>query len=158
SIAIRQIPTPQWKRIAEETAGQIDSVIELLSGKLSSGVMQILSRKGTGLFPSPKEISLECSCPDGAYMCKHLAAVRYGVGARLDHSPELLFVLRKDDQMDLISQASQGQLGRTTQPPEKQVLASTNLSELFGIELEPEAPKTPSQPKRATRPRATSPA
>src|ERR1035437_3896150 len=80
----------QWNVIRSQCAGKIGSLIELLQGKLSAGVMQIITGADRGLFPKPKEIKLNCSCPDGAYMCKHVAAVLYGVGARLDDQPELL--------------------------------------------------------------------
>ena len=56
--------------------------------------MERVCLRDKGLFPSPKDIKLSCSCPDWADMCKHVAAVLYGVGARLDASPELLFTLR----------------------------------------------------------------
>jgi uncharacterized Zn finger protein len=57
--------------------------------------MERICREKTGLFPSPKEIQLSCSCPDWAFMYKHIAAVLYGIGARLDKEPELLFRLHQ---------------------------------------------------------------
>src|SRR5665647_3955327 len=93
-VAILPVARPRWKAICEDCAGSIDSLVELLQGRLSKGVMERISQQQTGLFPSPKEIKLSCSCPDWAEMCKHVAAVLYGVGARLDQQPELLFRLR----------------------------------------------------------------
>jgi uncharacterized Zn finger protein len=58
--------------------------VELLQGKLSNAVMERTCKPATGHFPVPKEIRFNCSCPDWASMCKHVAAVLYGVGARLD--------------------------------------------------------------------------
>ena len=69
--------------------------------------MDRVCRQGDGLFPSPGEIKLNCSCPDGAGMCKHVAAVLYGVGARLDEEPQFLFVLRGVDENELIDSAGQ---------------------------------------------------
>ena len=96
-IQIQPLAKARWKRILAESAGKIDSLIELLQGRLSAAVMQIVTRSGQGLFPAPKEISLSCSYPDWADMCKHVAAALYGVGTRLDDKPELLFLLRGVD-------------------------------------------------------------
>ena len=106
--------------------------------------MTRLCEEKTGLFPSPKDIIFTCSCPDWASMCKHVAAVLYGIGARLDHQPELLFTLRKVDQQDLIAKAG-SDLSKTRKGPAgAKVLESDDLSGMFGIEM---APTTP--PKRA---------
>src|SRR5207249_2482588 len=103
--AIKPVAPELWSEIKQECAGQIGSLIELLQGKLSQRVMEIITRSGNGLFPKPAEIELDCSCPDWADMCKHVAAALYGVGARLDEKPELLFALRQVDHLELISQA-----------------------------------------------------
>src|SRR5512138_901063 len=86
-IKIQPLLPKIWKSIQKECAGKIDSLIELLQGKLSSAVMQVVTRQNGGLFPTPKEINLDCSCPDWADLCKHVAASLYGVGARLDSNP-----------------------------------------------------------------------
>ena len=95
-IQIKPLARAHWKRVQTECAGKIDSLIEMLQGRLSAGVMQIVTHPGQGLFPKPAEIQMDCSCPDWAGLCKHLAAALYGVGARLDEKPELLFQLRGD--------------------------------------------------------------
>ena len=87
--------------------GTINSLVELLQGRLSKGVMDRICREGDGLFPAPREIRMSCSCPDWADMCKHVAAVLYGVGARLDESPALLFKLRGVDRDDLLARAGE---------------------------------------------------
>lgn len=134
-VKIRPLAADRWRRLVDGCAGRIDSVVELLSGKLSDGVMQVLCGVDRGLFPSSDEISLSCSCPDGARLCKHLAAVLYGVGARLDQRPELLFVLRGVDQMDLVNEAGAAAgLGRAAE--EASPLDGDALSEIFGIEIE----------------------
>ena len=134
-IAIRALEQRRWKTIIEQCSGQIDSLVELLQGKFSRGVMEIVTCKERGLFPSPKNISMECSCPDWATMCKHVAAVLYGVGARLDKNPELFFQLRNVDHSELITAADAATaVTRTTKPDN--VLKSGNLSEIFGIDLD----------------------
>src|SRR3974377_179941 len=92
-IAIARVKTARRNAICRYCAGSIDSLVELLQGRLAKGVMDRVCREGDGLFPTPNEIKLNCSCPDWADMCKHVAAVLYGVGARLDEGPPLLFVL-----------------------------------------------------------------
>jgi hypothetical protein len=104
-VQVHPVAQPHWQSICADCAGSIDSLVELLQGRLSKGVMERISQQRTGLFPSPKEIKLSCSCPDWAEMCKHVAAVLYGVGARLDQQPELLFQLRAVNEKELIASA-----------------------------------------------------
>lgn len=134
SISIKSVEDAKWQKILNDCSGQIDSVIELLQGKLSNAVMKAITDKQYGLFPKPKEISLNCSCPDWADMCKHVAAVLYGVGARLDEEPELLFKLRHVDHLDLINKATLKV--PTKQNSKRQVIMDQNLSNLFGIEID----------------------
>jgi uncharacterized Zn finger protein len=116
-------------------------LLDLLSGKLCDGVMKRLTDQKTGLFPSPREIKMSCSCPDYSSCCKHLAAVMYGVGARLDSMPELLFLLRGVDHQELVSQAiAAGNLDRELSAVDDNGLGTQDLSELFGIELDSSKP------------------
>src|SRR6202521_5831828 len=102
---IAPVKAARWKAICRDCAGTIDSLVELLQGRLAKGVMDRVCREGDGLFPAPGEIKLSCSCPDWAGMCKHVAAVLYGIGARLDQTPQLLFVLRGVDENQLLASA-----------------------------------------------------
>jgi uncharacterized Zn finger protein len=140
-VKIKPLPASRWKAIQTECAGQIDSLIELLQGKLSSAVMRVVTQPERGLFPAPKEIDLDCSCPDWADLCKHVAASLYGVGARLDQNPALLFLLRGVDPTDLISQASATEAVRQTTalPGAAPVMTEAEVAGVFGIELAPAA-------------------
>jgi uncharacterized Zn finger protein len=136
AIKIDALPASKWQALIKECSGKIESLIELLQGKFSKGVMEIITQKETGLFPKPKEIKLKCSCPDYAEMCKHVAAVLYGVGSRLDENPEALFNLRQTNHMDLIDN-----MQLSTMPvgsDDNQV--DGDLSALFGIEFAQESP------------------
>jgi uncharacterized Zn finger protein len=114
-----------------------------LQGKLSAQVMKIITRRATGLFPRPAEIGLSCSCPDWAGMCKHVAAALYAVGVRLDESPELLFVLRGADHLELVTEVTENvTTGVSTLPEGSATLTGDNLEEIFGIEIEPDAAPT----------------
>ncbi|MFC1750647.1 helix-turn-helix domain-containing protein [Pseudomonadota bacterium] len=133
-IDITPLSANKWKKVRTQCAGQIGSMLELLQGKFSDNVMKIITDTTSGLFPQPSEIELACDCPDWAEMCKHIAAVLYGVGARLDHQPELLFLLRNVDQDELIT--TELNVTSATASKGKRRLASNDLADVFGIELE----------------------
>lgn len=149
------VPKARWTAICKDCAGAIDSLVELLQGRFSQGVMERMCRPQTGLFPSPREIRFSCSCPDWASMCKHVAAALYGIGARFDEQPALLFTLRKVHERDLIAKA-----GRAV-PPSKEgaqtarVLGDKDLSGRFGLEMVTRDGEgmAENNPTAATRPR-----
>lgn len=160
-IDIAALPKQHWQTLKQQCSGQIGSLVELLRGKLSRSVMELVTNRDRGLFPKPGEIEMNCSCPDWAGMCKHIAAVMYGVGNRLDRSPELLFVLRAVDHAELIEQAIPkapvGAKGKS------RAIAASDLGAIFDIEIDNEpaadggalrkdpparpAPKKPRTPK-----------
>ena len=145
-IDITPLSTNKWKHVRQQCAGQIGSMLELLQGRFSDNVMKIVTDQEKGLFPKPDEIKLACNCPDWAGMCKHIAAVLYGVGARLDHQPELLFLLRNVDQEELISAQLDIQTAKSGKGKRRQ-LAGANLSSIFGVDIE--EPLKPGRKKRA---------
>jgi uncharacterized Zn finger protein len=140
SVSVKSVPAPRWKSMCRDCAGSIASLVELLRGALAEGVMERICRQGSGLFPTPSEISFDCSCPDYADMCKHVAAVLYGVGARLDGEPALLFRLRKVSEQDLVVRASKGPSLRGKKPDAKRVLAAAEVPAVFGIEMDSAPP------------------
>ena len=141
NIDITPLSAKKWKKVREQCAGQIGSMLELLQGRFSDNVMKIITAPEDGLFPQPSEIKLNCDCPDWADMCKHIAAVLYGVGARLDQQPELLFLLRNVDQEALIT--TELDITSATTGKEKRRLATADLSNLFDIEMD-----EPAKPRR----------
>jgi hypothetical protein len=164
TVAIRSLEPRRWQEIAGACTGRIDSLIDLLKGNLSQQVMEIVTRKERGLFPAPGQISLDCSCPDWADMCKHVAAVLYGVGVRLDEQPDLLFKLRGVDHLDLIGGAATNgvmlgaKLGAPQLGSRRIIDSATDLSALFGIEIEAGGPQSPSPVKQDAGNRAKRPA
>jgi uncharacterized Zn finger protein len=150
-VAVRVAPVEKarWRSICKDCAGAIDSLIELLQGRFSKGVMERVCRQKTGLFPSPHEITLSCSCPDWAGMCKHVAAVLYGIGARLDHQPELLFRLHSVDEKELIAGTGKALPQAKRAPAGTKVLGGEDLAALFGLEMEQDAGAAAAKPKRA---------
>jgi uncharacterized Zn finger protein len=136
-VKVAPVPKARWQAVCQDCGGAIDSLVELLQGRLSNAVMERLCREKTGLFPASSEIEFTCSCPDWALMCKHVAAVLYGVGSRLDQQPELLFTLRQVEASQLIAGAGE-RLGRIGRPPAgAKVLEADDFSEMFGIEMAP---------------------
>jgi uncharacterized Zn finger protein len=158
----RTVAEQHWKTICSDCSGSIASLVELLQGKLSSAVMERICTSGTGLFPAPKEISFSCSCscPDSAAMCKHVAAVLYGVGARLDQHPEVLFKLRRVNAQDLVQQAAGALPQSGKRQPAGKVLDDALLADVFGLEMAEVAPPvkpaaTRAPAKKAAKPKAT---
>jgi uncharacterized Zn finger protein len=152
AVKVAQVPTTHWGSICKDCAGAIDSLVELLQGRFSKGVMERICRQGSGLFPAPGEIKFSCSCPDWAGMCKHVAAVLYGIGARLDRQPELLFKLRKVNKQDLIAGAAKGLRLGGKAPAAEKVLDEKGLSEIFGLEMVERAqPEAKVKPVRKAR-------
>jgi uncharacterized Zn finger protein len=160
TVSVTTVAEQHWKTICSDCSGSIASLVELLQGKLSSAVMERICTSSTGLFPAPKEISFSCSCPDSAAMCKHVAAVLYGVGARLDQQPEVLFKLRRVNAQDLVQQAAGGLPQAAKRPTAGKVLDDALLADVFGLEMAEVAP--PVRPvatrvpaKKADKPKAT---
>jgi uncharacterized Zn finger protein len=151
-ITISPVATNRWKAICRDCAGTIDSLVELLQGRLAKGVMDRVCREADGLFPAPSEIELSCSCPDWADMCKHVAAALYGVGARLDERPQLLFALRGVDETELIADAGQDLALSKSVPTTAKVLGDSDVAALFGLDMvdnagSPVPTSTPMKPR-----------
>jgi uncharacterized Zn finger protein len=169
TIRIMAVPRAQWRSICRDCTGGIDSLVELLQGRFSKGVMERLCRQDEGLFPRPSHITFSCDCPDYASMCKHVAAALYGVGARLDREPELLFRLRAVDEKDLLAHLDAGVPLSKTVPAAGRILEADDISALFGLEMadgkasavwqpdqpgaKPSAPKTSRSVKPASKQR-----
>ncbi len=154
-VTIQELKPETWAALKQACTGRIGSLIELLQGKLSDEIMRAVTDPQHGLFPKPGEIKYTCSCPDSASMCKHIAAVMYGIGARLDQQPELLFRLRGVDHEELLSaEAAVGVItGSETRRSRRRVLAGDDVSAVFGVDLE----ETPAAEAPAPVPATTTP-
>lgn len=121
-------------------AGKLESAEALLSGRFPEDMNRLLTAEKTGLFPNPRAIHFSCSCPDWADMCKHVAATLYGVGARLDRDPSLLFLLRNIRMEDMVSQAVRKESNkllnaRSSGESARLDLAEGDLGSLFGVDM-----------------------
>ena len=147
AVTIKPLAKARWSRLKSQCAGQIGSLIELLEGRLSDRVMGLVTDRQEGLFPEPREIEMSCSCPDWARMCKHVAAVLYGVGARLDAEPGLLFRLRACDHGELVAAAVDLEAARGG--TERKRIGEADLTSVFGIELAAPVRERPAHKKRS---------
>jgi uncharacterized Zn finger protein len=154
-VGIDAVARRRWRSICKDCAGAIDSLVELLQGRLSQGVMERICRQGLGLFPTPEQIRFQCSCPDFAFMCKHVAAVLYGVGARLDQQPELLFRLRGVDEKDLLARIDASLPMAKAAPVTTRVLETGDLSAMFGLDMAPGEASPPARRKEKKKAKAT---
>ncbi|MBP1991790.1 SWIM zinc finger family protein [Paenibacillus eucommiae] len=138
-ISIKPLAKNIWESIIKDCSGKIDSLQELVEGRFPKALADLFTAQKKGLFPSPKEINLSCSCPDSARMCKHVAAALYGVGARLDEDTSLFFVLRNVNVDDLISESimkkSQSLLEKSKRKG-RRVIEDADISDMFGIDVE----------------------
>lgn len=156
-IGIKRTARERWASICAACSGKIGSLVELLQGRISSEVMGVMTQPGEGLFPEPSEITLKCSCPDSASLCKHIAAVLYGIGSRLDRQPELLFLLRGADPADLLAEVT----ALPAAVAEGETLSVDELAGVFDVEIENEPAPAPvikkprGRPKKSVTPAAT---
>ena len=151
AITIKETAKTQWRAICADCAGGIDSLVELLQGRLSKGVMERLCRQENGLFPRPSDIRFSCNCPDHALMCKHVAAALYGVGARLDSDPDLLFVLRGVDRTELVATVGADLPLTQTAAASERLLADDDVAALFGLEMDAPAAAAQATENRGTK-------
>ena len=134
AIIIKPLAQTKWQAVKRSCSGKIGSLIDLLRGKLDNDIMEIVTDRKAGLFPLPGEMTFDCDCPDWAGMCKHVAAVLYGVGARLDHSPEMLFVLRGVNHEELVDVTTA--IADAAKPgTSRRRIAATGIADVFGIEI-----------------------
>lgn len=138
-IRISPVKKVNWDQIRKQCQGELRSLPDLLVGKFPKALGEIFLAEGKGLFPTPKEICFDCSCPDWASMCKHVAAALYGIGSRLDEDPLLFFTLRQADTEELVARAVQekkGDLLARADRKSSRVMEEADLSTLFGIDMD----------------------
>ncbi|MDR2141076.1 MAG: SWIM zinc finger family protein [Deltaproteobacteria bacterium] len=153
-MTIKPLPKDKWENIKNLCRGQIATLVDILCGRFSPEVMSVVSHPVDGLFPLEHEISYKCSCPDWAGLCKHVAAVFYGLGNRLDKSPELLFQLRNVDPSELLGAGIDHLTAMETVSPDNQL--GGDLGVIFGVELDTFTSPAPQEKgKKATKSRFT---
>jgi uncharacterized Zn finger protein len=135
-IMIDKLSEKKWKAIVNQCSRRIAGISDLVEGKFPEDLAQIFLKQESGLFPSPREIHLDCSCPDWADMCKHVAAALYGVGARLDHDPMLFFTLRSIDFSELLKKSVDEKIDSMLKNAGKKsnrTIDDADITDLFGL-------------------------
>jgi uncharacterized Zn finger protein len=136
-IEIEPIQSSKIKDIYETINGQIATIESMLKGDFPSKFKDLFFNKDNGLFPKPSEIHMHCNCPDGAHMCKHIAAVLYGVGNKLDQNPLLFFQLRGIDINTLIKKTIKVKiknlLKSNNKTKSKRSIDDDNLQKIFHL-------------------------
>jgi len=139
SVKIRTLKKETWQRMKTACEGTLESFQELLAGNFPKALGEIFICKDSGMFPAPREIKFDCSCPDWADMCKHVAAVLYGVGVRLDEDPKLFFRLRDAGIDELIKQAVAGKVEKLLEKAGRKsgrIIEDKDIASVFGIDME----------------------
>lgn len=139
SVKIQTLRKETWQRMKTACEGTLESFQELLAGNFPKALGEIFICKDSGMFPAPIEIKFNCSCPDWADMCKHVAAVLYGVGVRLDEDPKLFFRLRDAGIDELIKQAVAGKVEKLLEKAGRKsgrIIEDKDIASVFGIDME----------------------
>jgi len=136
SVQIKPLSEAKWQKVVERCSQRIGSLDELVSGRFPEDLYELFTARGEGLFPSPREIEFRCSCPDWAYMCKHVAAVLYGIGARFDTDPMLFFLLRDVSFAELLKKSIDDRMQsmlKNAGKPTQRVMEGADIKKLFGL-------------------------
>ncbi|MCB1930994.1 MAG: DEAD/DEAH box helicase [Candidatus Accumulibacter sp.] len=98
SIAVPPIAARDVSRLLERIAADPALIAGMLNGKLDPAVLALASELGVAVFPTRwQDLTMDCSCPDWAVPCKHLAAAIYLLSREIDGNPFLVFALRGVD-------------------------------------------------------------
>lgn len=138
TVKIDELSQKKWEQITKLCNNRIGTMEQLAEGKFPGELEELLKEQKYGLFPSPEEIHFDCSCPDWAHMCKHVAAALYGIGARLDQEPLLFFELRGIDGTQLIKKTMESKVEsmlKNAGKKSKREIPKSELQELFGMEF-----------------------
>ena len=135
-VRIDTLDSTKWRKILELCNHRIDTLEQLIEGRFPKELEILFKDKRYSMFPSPKEIHFNCSCPDYAIMCKHVAAVLYGIGARLDQNPLLFFELRDIDGRELIRKSMEQKIEsmlKNTGRKSKREITAEDIPNIFGL-------------------------
>ena len=140
TVSIDNINSKIVEKIKLSCQGKIETMEQLLEGSFSKDLADIFMVEGVGLFPEPKEIHFGCSCPDWTDCCKHVSAVLYAIGSKLDVNPSLFFTLRgldlDDFLKDVIINKTDNLLEKGKNCNSKRIIKEKNINDLFQINIE----------------------
>ena len=95
TIRVHALTAADWHKVALSLRREARFAAKLLASEMPEDVEEAFKGTGVSLFPARRaELATECSCPDWANPCKHIAAVYYLLGEEFDRDPFLIFQLR----------------------------------------------------------------
>jgi uncharacterized Zn finger protein len=113
SITIKAISAADWKKVIRQVASRADLVTKLLMNEMPDTIEDAFSGLGLHLLPhSERDFVTDCSCPDWANPCKHIAGVYYLLASALDKDPFVMFELRGLSRDDLHAELVLTPLGK----------------------------------------------
>ena len=134
-IRISPLSEERCQEVIRKCGQRVENLEKLLAGDFPMELKELFTKQD-GLFPTPREISFACSCPDWALMCKHVAAALYGIGARLDENPSLFFELRGIEVGRFIDVAIANRVEamlRNARRVSARMIRDDEIRELFGV-------------------------
>jgi uncharacterized Zn finger protein len=136
SITIAPLITRTKKQLVGKCRSALTSLTALLTGEFPADLEKSFLARGDGLFPSPREINFDCTCPDWADMCKHVAASLYGTSVRLDEKPELFFILpgmQVEDFVGSVIEEETRDVKEKARVRTSRILSAQDSRRLFGL-------------------------
>ncbi|MEO0933810.1 MAG: SWIM zinc finger family protein [Cyanobacteria bacterium J06641_2] len=113
NIEIKPIAKTKWKQAIDKLSSKASVVSRLLLNEVPENIEDTFSELGLNLLPhSQEDFKTNCSCPDYANPCKHIAGVYYLVASQLDQNPFLLFELRGLSKTELQNKLAASPLGK----------------------------------------------
>lgn len=137
-IRISPLKEEKTQALIQQCTKKIENLEQLVNGTFPEELKELFISE-QGLFPTPREISFSCSCPDWALLCKHVAAVLYGIGNRFDQNPLLFFELRGIDVNRFIDITIENRIEtmlENVDKPSKRIIEKQDYAELFGLDLD----------------------
>ena len=112
SIQIASLTDTEWEKVFDALAEQAIFTAQLLAGEMPQNIEQAFETAKVSLFPTRRnDLQTDCSCPDYANPCKHIAATHYILGERFDEDPFLIFRLRGRTQEQVMEALRQRRAG-----------------------------------------------
>ncbi|MHB2037459.1 MAG: SWIM zinc finger family protein, partial [Nitrososphaerales archaeon] len=107
-ISVGQIPDSKWMKIFEALGSQAAFAAKLLTGEMPQNMEGVFQSWKAPLFPTKSELKTDCSCPDDANPCKHIAAVYYILAEEFDRDPFMIFKLRGRTKEEALEELRKG--------------------------------------------------